>query len=119
MWETPVETFLTGKLATLALTPLADFPARELPSVLRRIEERIEREGTSKQAAELRTDAYIFAGLRFSEKRLESLMKGTARQMKNSSTYQVILREGLEEGRKKGLQEGREEGRESFRHAKC
>ena len=61
MLETPVETLLTGQLATFALAPLANFPARELPSLLKRIEERIEREATLKQAAKLRTDAYIFA----------------------------------------------------------
>ena len=109
VWETPVETFLEGKLATLALAPLADFPARRLPSVLRRIEERIESEATPKQAAELRTDAYVFAGLRFSEKKLESLMKGASKQMKNSSTYKLIFNEGREEGREEGRDEGRDE----------
>ena len=97
VWETPVETFLEGKLATLALAPLADFPERQLPEIFRKIEERIENEADAKQAAELRTDAFIFAGLRFSAKRLEILMKGTAKLMKTSSTYQLILNEGKEE----------------------
>ena len=99
VWETPVESILTGKLATLALAPLADFPASQLVSVLKRMEDRIEREATLKQAEELRTDAYIFAGLRFSAKILEGIVRGAAKQMKNSSTYQLILNEGREEGR--------------------
>ena len=54
----------------------------------------IELEATPKQADELRTDAYVFAGVRFSTKKLEDLVKGAARHMKNSSTYQHILNEG-------------------------
>ncbi len=52
----------------------------------------------------MRTEDYVFAGLRFSEKKLESLFNRTARQMKNSSAYKLIFIEGRE-GLEKGLDE--------------
>jgi predicted transposase YdaD len=53
--------------------------------------------------------AYILMGLRYSAELAGELLRGVV-SMKESTTYQAILREGLEEGRKEGRKAGWKEG---------
>jgi predicted transposase YdaD len=80
-----------------------------------------------KQREELSLHFLVLGGLRYNEEDLLDLMGESAMipidQLKESSFYQYILREGREEGLKKGLKtglkkglkKGREEGREEGR----
>jgi flagellar biosynthesis/type III secretory pathway protein FliH len=52
---------------------------------------------------------YILLGLRYSADLAAELLRGVV-AMKESTTYQAILREGWEEGKQQGLQEGLQEG---------
>ena len=46
VWELPVAQILAGDLATLPLAPITRVSDEELPAVIRRMDERIEREAT-------------------------------------------------------------------------
>jgi predicted transposase YdaD len=110
LWGLPLEQILRAGLAALPLAPLADVSEQDLPGVIQTITARLDREATPSQAKTLWLATYLLAGLRFGEAQIERLFQGVS-SMKESSTYQKILREGREEGQKKGREEGREEGR--------
>ena len=100
-WERPVEPILTGPLGTLPMAPLADAPPEALPAVIRSMKERLDREAEDAERADLWTATYLLMGLRFSDELIAELLRGV-RDMKESTTYQAILREGRAEGRIEG-----------------
>jgi hypothetical protein len=104
-WQQPIEAVLTGGLATLPMAPLADVDVEALPGVIHRMEARIAQEASPTEAATLWTATYVLMGLRYSEAFTTLLLQGV-RAMKESVTYQAILREGREEGREMGREEG-------------
>jgi predicted transposase YdaD len=107
VWELPVAQILAGDLATLPLAPIARVSVEELPAVIRRMDERIEREATPSEAKDLRTAALILTGLRHPQETLRTVFQGV-RGMKESSAYQMILEEGRgEEARRILLRQGR------------
>ncbi len=93
VWELPAEQILAGDLATLPLAPITRVSAEDLPSVIRRMDERIEHEATPSEAEELRAAAFILTGLRHPREVVRTLFQGV-HGMKESSTYQAILDEG-------------------------
>jgi predicted transposase YdaD len=102
-WEQSIEAILTGGLATLPMAPLADVDAGALPGVIQRMQARIAREASPDEAATLWTATYLLMGLRYSETFTAQLLQGV-RAMKESVTYQAILREGREEGQIAAMQ---------------
>lgn len=96
-WDQPIEAILTGGLATLPMAPLADVDPPEMPGVIQRMEARIAREASPDEAATLWTATYLLMGLRYPDAFTTQLLQGV-RAMKESTTYQAILREGREEG---------------------
>jgi predicted transposase YdaD len=109
VWQQPVTALLAGGLATLPLAPLSDLAGETLATVLRRIDERVQREAPPAQADMLRAATFVLAGLRYPPEILVPLFQGM-RAMKESSTYQYILAEGRAEGQALGRAEGRAEG---------
>ncbi|HTU91123.1 MAG TPA: hypothetical protein VMF69_13680 [Gemmataceae bacterium] len=98
LWQKPVRRFLAGHLGTLPLAPLCRLPENvpleeALASVIRRMDERLQREAPPQQAALLLNTAYILTGLRVSRPVLGQLFEGV-RAMRESSAYQAILEEG-------------------------
>ena len=93
LWQQPVGPLLTGGLGTLPLAPLVHVRRATLPGLIRRMEERIEREATPAAAAILWTSTYLLMGLRYPRELAVQLVQGV-RAMKESSTYQAILEEG-------------------------
>ncbi len=57
----------------------------------------------------LLTGSYILMGMRYDKDTIHPLFHGI-QKMRESSTYQAILEEGIEEGLEQGLELGREEG---------
>ena len=110
VWQEPPETFLNGGLGLVALAAVSNVAKPDLPAVIQKISDRLQQEAQPDEAKTLWTAAYILAGLRYSSRTIEKLFQGVI-NMRESSTYQAILKEGLQEGRNKGLLEGREEGR--------
>ena len=102
LWQVPLETILAGGLSTLPLALLSEAPRSALPHVVEQLAARMESANVAGEAArELWSAAYILAGLRFAPSTLTRVFQGV-RQMKESSTYQAILREGRTEGRTEG-----------------
>ena len=72
------------------------------------MEERLQREASSPEAALLLNAAYVLTGLRVSRPMAEQIFQGV-RLMRESSTYQAILDEGrIEEAQKMILRLGRQ-----------
>jgi predicted transposase YdaD len=101
VWQLPPEPLLSGGLALLPLAPISAVTEAELPGIIKRMEQRLSSRRGRKQASLLWGAAYILLGLRYSQALAAQLFRGVG-SMKESSTYQAILQEGLEEGRNEG-----------------
>jgi predicted transposase YdaD len=109
VWKLPASEILTGGLATLPLAPLANLKKEDLPGVIQAIHQRLEREATENQAQVLWAATYLLMGLTYPEEVIDHLLQGV-QNMRESVTYQKILREGHAEGHAEGRAEGRAEG---------
>jgi hypothetical protein len=121
VWQVPPEQWLSGGLGVLPLAPLGAVQEADLPLVLAQMKQRLEREVTRSQATELWSAAYILMGLRYERATIQTLLQGVITMspfqkrgqtpcfrgsdpffetgsMKESVTYQAILREGKTEG---------------------
>jgi len=101
-WERPADEILSAGLATLPLAPLARVKENELPTVIHAMQERLDREATKNQAETLWTATYLLMGLKYSDELIDRLLEGV-QNMKESVTYQKILREGRAEEAKRIL----------------
>ncbi len=93
---------LAGGLGLLPLAPLAAVTKKDVPAVIARIDERIEREATPRVAQKLRAAAKILLGLRFRRDEASLLMPG-GKWMEYSDTYLEILEEGAAKEARKFL----------------
>ena len=101
VWEIPVETLMSGGVGTLPLAPISAVNESDLPSVLEKMKRRLDSEVAAEEARELWTATRILMGLRWSPDLVGQLLKGV-QGMKESTTYQEIVREGIEQGIEKG-----------------
>jgi predicted transposase YdaD len=104
VWERPVEELLAGGLGTLPLASLANVSRDELPSVIERLVERLDREATPDLAINLWSSTLLLLGLRYDSRVARELSQRVRLMswLRESSTYQMILEEGREEGRLEG-----------------
>lgn len=93
VWEQSVEAILAGGLGTLPLAPLTDEARKQLPAVIRRIDERLRWEAAPDEAATLWEATFWLLGLRYPSDVAQQLLQGV-RAIKESSTYQAVLAEG-------------------------
>jgi len=98
VWTEPVKRLLAGPLGLLPLAPLADLTGTDLPAVMGELERRIEAEATPVEAQTLEVVTFTLMGLRYPPELARQLISGV-RDMRESSTYQMILDEGRTEGR--------------------
>jgi hypothetical protein len=110
VWELPVETVLSAGPSVLPLAPISDVRRDRLPAVIERMEERFATQADPSKIGELWTATRVLMGLRYDEVFTDQLLQGV-RAMKESVTYQAIVKEGIQKGRQEGLQEGRQEGK--------
>jgi predicted transposase YdaD len=102
VWQLDAEALLSGGLATLPLAPLTNVATPDLPTVVRRMQTRIDAEAaTTEEAGTLWVATYILLGLKYPQGLAGELLKGV-RQMEESVTYQAILAEGAARGRDEG-----------------
>jgi predicted transposase YdaD len=101
VWKLDVEIVLQSGFGTLPLAPLAKVRERDLPAIIDRMKERFESELSEPEANLLWTATKILMGMRYSEGLVDRLLSGV-QKMKESVTYQAILREGRIEGRVEG-----------------
>ena len=92
----------------MPLAPLGAVRQQDLPSVIARMKQRLDREAPPGQIADLWSATYILMGVRYEDALVQSLLQGVL-TMKESVTYQAIIREGeAKEARKMILIQGRE-----------
>ncbi|MCC7370165.1 MAG: Rpn family recombination-promoting nuclease/putative transposase [Chloroflexi bacterium] len=106
LWQRPVAEILSGGLGVLPLAPLAAVDLDALPSVIIQMSERIDREASPDVAGNLWAATLLLLGLRYDDRTAGQILRGV-RQMRESTTYQAILREGREEGQRLGEELGR------------
>ena len=98
VWERPVDEILAGNIATLPLAPIARVSSTELPAVIKRMEQRFKIEADPNEIGDYWAATYVLMGLVYPDSIAKALLEGV-RKMKESTTYQAILREGKAEGR--------------------
>jgi predicted transposase YdaD len=97
LWKEDPESFLIGGANLVPLAPLANVAKAALPGLVRLMAERINAEPRPR-ADKLWTATYLLMGLRYEETFTSKLLEGV-QDMRESTTYQAILREGRIEGR--------------------
>ena len=101
VWEQNAEDILAGSLALLPLATLTNDAQNVLPTVVSRMQQRIDAEATEQQARELWSSTYLLMGLRYNTNIIDSLLGGV-RQLEESTTYQALLARGEANGEIKG-----------------
>jgi predicted transposase YdaD len=93
VWQVPVEQLLAGGLGTLALAPISDVSESEVRRVIGRMKERLSGPKAPQRVADIWAATYVLLGLRYSDDIANALFEEVLR-MKESTTYQAIVREG-------------------------
>jgi hypothetical protein len=107
VWQVPAERWLSGGLGVLPPAPLGAVQEAELPAVIARMKERLDREATRREAADLWFATYFLMDIRYADALIETLLRGMT-AMEESVLYQKIIRKGKsEEARKMLLLQGR------------
>src|SRR5262249_25298228 len=104
LWQEDPEPYLTSSVALLPLAPLTAVSEADLPGVVERIRQRLDRHPPARPALLLRATGLLM-GLRHWYGRIFELLGGLQTK-KESALYQRIVKEG----RREGLEEGRQEG---------
>lgn len=99
VWQVAAEQLLAGGLGLVPLAPLGDVRQQDLPTVIARMKQRLEREAPPLQAADLWSAAYILMGMRYERALAQRLLQGVL-AMKESVTYQAIIEEGEAKGKR-------------------
>lgn len=103
VWELPVETLMAGGIGTLPLALLTDDAEPRLGEFVDRIDARLRTDGIPDNTRRLiLTSGYILLGLRYDDEQIQSAFV-RARGMRESSTYQLILREGRAEAMQEAI----------------
>lgn len=107
LWEQDSDFFLENE----AMLPLAVL-TKQTPTnnLLETVAKRIKNIENVEMRRSLLTQANVFAGLRFDEKIINQLLRENF--MKDSVTYQAIVREGVQEGMQQGKEIGVKQGKE-------
>lgn len=106
MWQLDVEQLLQGGFATLALAPVAAVTEQQLPGVIARMRDRVEKSTKHPLAPKLLWNATTaLMGLRYSADFIRALMQGVL-MFEDSSVYKAALAVGRKEGISQGLNEG-------------
>jgi hypothetical protein len=92
LWVEDPEPYLTVGVNLVPLAPLTNVTVEQLPSVVRRMAARIDSEPRPR-ADKLWTATYLLMGLRYTDELVAQLLEGV-QTMRESTTYQAILREG-------------------------
>lgn len=110
VWELPVQKVLTAGIGLLPLAPVCNVPRDGVPEVVRRMSERFSAEVPRAVESELWTATFVLLGLRYDRAVAQTLLRGVREIMRESSTYQLIVEEGLAEGMAKGMAKGLAKG---------
>jgi len=92
VWQLPVDQLLASGVGTLPLAPISDVDESQVPDVIRRMKERLNRERT-RRAHDLWAVTYVLLGLRYS-RAFARLLFQEVLGMEESVTYQEIVQKG-------------------------
>ncbi len=102
IWELPADALLAGSLGTLPLALLTNDARGRLDELIGLLDERLRRPDVADITRRtILTSSNILLGLRYDEAEFRDAFL-RASGMKESSSYQAILREGRQEGRQEG-----------------
>jgi hypothetical protein len=105
MWEKPLASVLDGGIGMLPTAPLCDEAAQDLPAVIEKIKERLDREPVDRAIQNaVWTSTYFLMGLRYNQGLAARLIQGV-RAMAESVTFLATIAEGA---RRVLLKQGRE-----------
>jgi hypothetical protein len=96
LWQEDPELYLAGGVNLVPLAPLTNVAEESLPDLVQRMSARINAEPAAR-ARKLWMATYLLMGLRVADEVAVHLLGGVE-NMRESSTYQAILREGRQEG---------------------
>jgi len=113
LWERPADGLLGAGLGLLPLAGLCDDAQGRLPAIVAAMSRRLAGE-PEERAGMLWVATYTLLGLLHDAAFVSALLRGV-RSMRDSSTYQAIVEEGLRLGEERGRKEGREEGLQAGR----
>jgi hypothetical protein len=101
-FDLPLDPLLQGPLVMLPLAPLTNAATSQLPEVVGRIGQRLRSETEFDKADKLWAATFVLFGLRYPPAVATQLFRGVI-AMEESSTYQLILSEGVAKGERKIL----------------
>ena len=103
LWKESAESFLNAEVELVPLAPLGDVDEQQSPELVRKMANR-SNTLPAPCAAKLWTALYLLMGLRYPDELILELLDGV-QAVKESTTYQKILRDGRVEGRVEGRTE--------------
>jgi predicted transposase YdaD len=107
VWELDPQELLAGGVGTLALAPISNVHQSEVRGIIREMKARLSATSV-RQPNDIWAATYVLMGLRYSDEFTHALFQEVL-GMKESATYQAIIREGRTEGRAEGrVEEARE-----------
>ena len=101
LWQEDPELYLTGGVNLMPLAPLTNVKEEGLPGLIHRMDRRINAE-PKPRADMLWIATLLLMGFRYEGGLATQLVGGVWKNMRESTTYQAIVREGLLEGRREG-----------------
>ena len=115
VWEHPVDYWLARGITLAPLSLLTDEAEGDLESALSRFAKCLrQNHAHASMTKSLLGSSYVLCGLRYEQKRVTEAYRRLTMLMKESTTYQVIRKEGrnegISQGRKEGISQGRKEG---------
>lgn len=97
LWNEPADELVKAPLTMLPYAPLGKVDVTSLSAIIDRMKERIAAEASPTLAKTLWAATFILLGLKYDEEMIKSLLSGVS-EMRESVTYQAILKEGRAEG---------------------
>ncbi|MFO0804229.1 MAG: hypothetical protein U0791_14045 [Gemmataceae bacterium] len=101
IWELDPVVLVAGPLGLVPLAPLGRTREPELPGLIEAMKARIDLQTEASLRGKLWVAAYLLMGLRYDDNLIETLLAGV-RQMEESTTYQSLMRRGLQQGLQQG-----------------
>jgi predicted transposase YdaD len=101
VWQLRPEVFLKGPIGLIPLAPLSQIREPDLPDLIEAMRGRIDPQPEPSLRGKLWVATYLLMGLRYTDDVVEQLLSGV-RQMEESTTYQSLLRRGLQQGVQQG-----------------
>lgn len=93
VWQLPPEQLLADGVGTLALAPIGSVSKGDVPEIIERVRQRLERVRERELAQDVWAAIYVLLGLRYSRDFAKILLRRVL-SMKESVTYQAIIEEG-------------------------